>query len=291
MSFEPGLAGVHQDRPLPRRAKNRLSGLVIDFVSMVKAGDNPSARVVLMKRHPDGDQDGADSVDKQDNGDQMERDEALQGAPDAVVAYVEALEDAVLKAEEERDEALDKAKAPPFTPKDGKKDEEDDEDKDEMEKVLKGIEDPVVRAVLLKQQMEIDKAHTEAAEAKAAAQVEKDARTRMVLKTRVEQQMGHLGDVDETVDLLAKVAKGLDADTYGALEKVLTTASNQAELGGLFKEIGNPGFNGAAVDPLSAEATKIQKAEPDLTWAMAMDKAMEQNPQLYYQSIQVGGDS
>lgn len=283
MSFEPSTTGVHQDRPLGRRAKNRLSGLVVDFVSMVKAGDNPDARVVLMKRHSD--EDGADGVDKQDNGDDMPtKEETLQGAPEAVVAYVEELESALIKAESERDEALDKAKKTP--PADSE--DKDDEAEDAMEKVLKGIEDPALRTLLLKQQQDIAKANAEAAEAKAVAQVEKDARTRMVLKTRVEAHMAHLGDVDETVDLLQKVAKGLDADTYAALEKKLQAASNQAELGGLFKEIGVPGFNGAAADPLAARATEIQKAQPELSWAQAYDMAMEQNPALYHQAIQVG---
>lgn len=286
MSFEPSVTGVHQDRPLGgRKAKNRLSGLVVDFVSMVKAGDNPDARVMLMKRHPGV--DGADSVGKQDNGDDVpDKEDAMQGAPAAVVAYVEALESELLKAEEERDAALEKAKTPPPAADD----KDDDDGKDDMEKVLKSVTDPAVRAILKAQGEAVALAKAEAAEAKAAAQIEKDARTRMVLKQRVEGAMGHLGNVDETVDILQKVAKASDTETYTALEKLLTTASQQAELGGLFKELGQPGFNGAAADPLEAEVAKIQKAEPTLTYHQAYDKAMELHPQLYHQAVQVGGD-
>lgn len=285
MSFEPGVEGVHQDRPLGRRAKNRLTGLTVDFVSMVKAGDNPSARMVLLKRRPDGDPNDADGVDKQDNGDDMDRDEALQGAPDAVVAYVESLEDGLLKAEAERDEALDKAKkAPPADADDEGKDGEED-----MEKILKGVADPALRSLLLKQQADVAKANADAAEAKALAQAEKDARSRMILKTRVEQSMGHLGDVDETVDLLQKVAKAVDSDAYGSLEALLTKASNQVTLGEIFKEYGTPGYGSTAADPLEAEAARIQKADPSLSYAQAYDRAMETNPAMYHEAIQVGG--
>lgn len=280
MSFEPGLEGVHRPRG-GRKARNRLHNLSIDFVSLVKAGDNPSARVTLLKARSDSDTDGEGAVDKTDNGDHMPDNDALQGASPSVIAYVEELEQAVIKAEQERDEALAQV--------DGAASSDDGagepQPTDDLEKVLKSA-DPALAAVIRKMQADTQAATERAAQAETIAKQEAAARARMILKHRVTEKMNHLGEADQVTDVLQKAASSMDAETYAAIEQLLIKANNQAHLGGMFTEIGTTGAT-AQADPLMQKAEEIRKADPQLTEAQAIDRAMELYPQLYHQSVAV----
>lgn len=279
MSFEPGLEGVHQPRG-GRKARNRLHNLSIDFVSLVKAGDNPSARVTLLKARPDSETDGEHAVDK--TGDHMPDNDALQGASPAVIAYVEELEQAVIKAEQERDDAQARAEEAQAGPSN---DGGDAKPADELEKVLKSA-DPALAAVIRKMQADTQAATERAAQAETIAKAEASARARMILKHRVTEKMAHLGDADEVTDVLQKAASTMDAETYAKVESLLIKANNQATLGGMFTEIGTTGAM-AKADPFDQKVEEIRKADPKLTEAQAYDRAMELFPQLYHQSVSV----
>lgn len=274
----PSVGDVHQQRPLGgKRPKNRLTDLTVDFVSLVSKGDNPPARVALVKRHPSGNQDNGEGMTEKDN--------ILKDVDPAVVAYVEKLEEAVIKAEKERNDALAAAAA---AESEDKKDDKDD-GSTELEKILKNAQgvSPELVTILKRQQEEVTKANERAAEAERIAKAEAEARAIMLLKSRVSEQMPRLGDVDTTATLLSKVAKGVDADTYTALEKLLVAANNHAAMGAVFTEFGKTG-SGAQLDPLMAKAAEIQKAHPEWTHDKCVDQAMVADPVAYHQSIAVG---
>lgn len=92
---------------------------------------------------------------------------------------------------------------------------------------------------------------------------------------------------DELVPLL-KSLKSVGGDAYAQMIAVLDASVTAVEKSGVFAELGKSG--GAAVSgsdsawtQIEKHAEAIQKAMPTMTWAVAVDKACEQHPDLVHE--------
>lgn len=88
---------------------------------------------------------------------------------------------------------------------------------------------------------------------------------------------------EEIAKLLRAASKGLKAEEYTAIEKLLETANEAIKASPLFVDAGNRG-NGAettAKGQIEAIAKKLREADKDLTPELAISKALEENPELY----------
>ncbi|MBQ3434366.1 MAG: hypothetical protein IJG24_04885 [Selenomonadaceae bacterium] len=87
---------------------------------------------------------------------------------------------------------------------------------------------------------------------------------------------------EDAVQLSATLKKMKAAGVYdeyvGKLDRELVLVEKQ----GTFSEIGKVGASGYASVNIEKIAKQIQKAEPNLTWRQALDKAFVQNPELQY---------
>lgn len=118
--------------------------------------------------------------------------------------------------------------------------------------------------------------------------VERDARLTREFIAKAEKSMSHL---PTTAAELAPILKELSEkapDAYAKLEKVLEGASEKAKTTAqLLKELGRGGQGDGNADTAMAKLTKIaaelKKADPKLTDAAAMTRALSANPALYEQ--------
>ena len=249
------------------KGRFRLSNMALDFVSLVPAGDDPMAQVVIAKAAPN-----TNGSQEATMGDQIAKDDL---APE-VVAYINGLEDEVdlLSKQVETSEG-EVTELRDTLSKMAPKDEQSAE---AISKALLAKADPAVRALIEKQNADL-------AEVRKQAEVEKDKReTAEYISKAAALPMINEG-TDDLAGLLRRAAAALTPEDSESLTKVLKAANAQIAEGNLFKSLGNGGGESTISASVEAKASDIQKAEPGLTRDQAIAKAYEQNPALLAEAM------
>jgi chromosome segregation ATPase len=242
--------------------------MVLDFVSLVPAGDDPLAQVVISKAAPDTITGGTvDPISKDD-------------LDPEVVTYIDGLETEVTdltKSVEDLTAEKDALTTEKTEVEKRLKEAEDNglivKSEDEQRAALIAKADPAVRAL-------IEKAEQSAKEASEIAKAERDARLDREFISKAESMPMLAEDKTEFGTLLRKAHEALGDEDFGKFEQVLKTANEQIAKGNLFSEFGHGGGETTISKSVEAAAAEITKAEPTLTREQAIAKAYEANPAL-----------
>jgi hypothetical protein len=244
----------------------------LDFVSLVPAGDDPAAQVVISKAAPDNNNGG-------DMGNELiSKADLPQDAQD----YIDGLEDAVetltkseqdLQAENETlTKALEEAEAGSTVVK----------SEDEQFEALLSKADPALQVILKRQRDE-----TEA----LRKQAEEDRSARLDTEfVTVAKSLPMLNDnPNDLGGLLRRVHDGVSKEDFDALSTLFTAANAQIAKGNLFDEFGRQsGAETTVSKSVDAAAAELRKAEPSLTIDQAKAKVYETNPDLFAQAMTEG---
>lgn len=274
---------------------NLLKNLAVTRVSLVNRAavrdpDNPTQpqRLLLWKsadHEPGGDmptptEELAAALAKADLTDSVR--EAIQKAQERETALATATTDLAkattdIAALTAKVTDLEKAAKKPMSS------EDDDEDEVDLEK-----EDlsPAVRKMLLKAQASeaLAKAEREelkktAEDAQALAKAERDTRVTREFIAKAETLKSLSQDPQKFGPVLKSVSEKLSKDEADELDRVLKAADEQVRQGLLLKEMGKGGQPAAAPDSAiakaQAKAVELKKADPKLSDAQALEKAME----------------
>ena len=236
--------------------------MAFDFVSLVAAGDDPMAQVVISKAEPLDSQ----SESKQEEpivGDNTIKKEDL--APE-VAEYIEALEEEVTSLAKSLVD-LEAAGS-------------------DIEKSVEGLSyeallekaDPAVKALIEKQQESINKAE-------AIAKTERDARLDREFISKAEALPLVGEDRAALAGLLRRFSEVGTAEDTATLEKMLSTANTQLSKSGLFAEFGRGGAATTISKSVESAADEIRKREPNLTAEQAEAKAYAENPDLFAEAM------
>lgn len=278
----------------PKGAKHRLSDLDLDLISLVPAGDDGMARVVLAKAAPDKnptDGDGrstipaktsheeSDMAPKTDD-DVISKDEL----PPEVVAYIEALEDELDAVSKDDDTPTEPE--PSGAPDEEDEEEEDEEDSTDVEKALAKA-DPAVRAVIEKMQKQSERDRKRIEKAEKAAEAERTERRRRDFVTKAEQLPMISTNKDELGELLRRV-DDLDPKTAEKIETLFKAANEQIRKSNLFTEVGKTGGAISIGESVDKAAKEIMGKDPKLTYEQAVAKAYDENPALYDEEVKEG---
>lgn len=136
--------------------------------------------------------------------------------------------------------------------------------------------DPETRARL-------EKAEARAEKAEQIAKEERDARLEKEFVAKAEELTGSLPTTGADLGPVLKEAnEKLDKASYERLEELLKAANAGIESGELFKEQGAGGAQpaGDAFEEATRKAEEIRKADPKLSDAEALQKALESDPDL-----------
>lgn len=229
---------------------NKLLDLEVNEISVVTEGANPDAHILFFKRKSEEDI----SMSKKETAAEVVKQEELQ------------LE--VAKAEE------------PVI----------DAEKTELQKRVAELE-----AQLAERDAAEKAAVEKAAQEKLAADNAEISAAFERLNKRLEEHIEKAEDAEllkvaskyeilgeDAVQLSATLKKMKAAGVYdeyiGKLDRELALVEKQ----GTFSEIGKVGASGYASVNIEKIAKQIQKAEPNLTWRQALDKAFVENPELQY---------
>lgn len=283
------------------KKKYRLSSMTYDEVSLVPAGDNPTAEVVLMKADPshkytDSDEDVSTL---RPNDDQKESNMAGENGvikksdlPDEVVEYINGLEavveeitkgsvDDVPEGDGSDDDDAYGVGNPNY---DGPDDDEDDDedDEDEVEKSVLAKADPAVRAYIAKMEKATE---SRIAKAERIANEEREARLTREF-TDIAKTMPMINDnPDDLGSLLKELSK--QAPTLAPkVQTLLKAANEQIRTANVFDEIGKRASTSDTSTALGAAAAELRKSDPTLTAEQAEAKALELHPHLYDESLE-----
>lgn len=250
----------------------RLRKLGLDEVSLVPAGDDPEAEVVLSKADPDKTQSSGTGVPTlatiTDKEHPMPAGKINKSDLDPEVAeYIESLEsalDEVADAGNLSDGDLAAALA------------EIDSDEATVEAVLAKA-DPAIKALVSKA--------VEAAEerATAAEEIAKTERNERIKREYIEKAASFSALPIETPrlgEILKAVNEGLSEEDAAEVTRLLT-AGDEA-IGKSFEETGTSHSTSVSKSVDSA-AEEIRKADPSLSYEQAVARAYESNPSLYTQ--------
>jgi len=248
--------------PTPQRpARKFLRGLRVQRVDIVPRGDDPEARIVIAKAHPE-----ADTMDT------LPEHLAPLAELDAdTVAAIGTYVDDLANLAGEQAEALAKAQAEAadLAAQLAKAQEDAEPTPDPLAKA-----DPAVREL-------VEKAQADAAAAIAKAEQVEAERRAEVFKARA-AALPRLFSEGTGGDLLAKAATAL-GDDYDELEQVLVAADERLAKSDLLKEMG--AGQGPAPDSALAEVHKraeaAREADPQLTKADAITSVLKADPDLY----------
>lgn len=250
------------------KGKFRLSDMSLDFVSLVPAGDDPMAQVVIAKADPDT------TIRNPQEGNMGDEKIAKDDLAPEVVAYIDALEsevDDLSKSVEdltaERDE-LAKAAAPTGIVK-----SEEDQRKEMLEKA-----DPAIRALIEKQEKDLE-------EVRKAAEAERNARLDREYISKAETLPMINSDKATLGGLLRRVTESVSKEDAEALETILRAANEQITKSNLFTEVGRGGADTVVSKSVEAKAEELRKADPSLTAEQAQAKVYEMYPDLLQQAL------
>lgn len=267
------------------KGKYRLTGMELDFVSLVAAGDDPLAQVVISKAAaPDDkrtDEGGGsptlstnDLTEENKVGDTINKSDL---APE-VVAYIDGLENEVdtLSSQVEKAETDIAAKDEEITDLRGtlaKSAPKDDEASDEITKSLLAKADPAVRALIEKTQADL-KAASEIAKAEREARLEKEFLSKAEALPMLSE------DKVKMAAVLRAAADSLTPEHAETLNTVLKAANEQIAKSNLFSSFGVGGGESTISKSVTAKVDEIRKGNPALTVEQATVMVYEQNPDL-----------
>lgn len=260
-----------------------VSDLYVRRVSFVKRGavrdpSNPSEpRRRLLWKSEDGEETNGGASAPTNNAPKGE----------TMPATTEELQEALAKAEKERDEALRKAQdAEEALAKSSKKktdntdtDTDGDGDGDGTEAMNKAELPAPVREALEKAEREAEQLRKEAKEAQEIAKAERDQRVTREFIAKAEEYKALSVAPAEFGPLLKAANEKLSESEYAELERVLKSADEQITKGDLFKEAGRGGVprrsgDGDAYQKALSKAQELRKADSSLSEVAAMEKAM-----------------
>lgn len=150
-----------------------------------------------------------------------------------------------------------------------------------LDEVLKGLT-PEARAAVLELKKAAEDAAKRAQEAEKLAKAERDARELAEIRKMVEQELDALPGTkpEEFAPVIKAAREKLTAEEYKAIEDALKAANVALRKSELFVVRGSDGQAGDAMSKLVAKAEELQKADPKLTRAQAIDKASQMYPDL-----------
>lgn len=249
----------------------------LDFVSLVPAGDNPEARVVISK---------AETAETNHNKENQMPEINKTDLPAEVVQYIDNLEAAYEAAESENetlkaDVTKGQARATELETMLSKSVPKDEESAEEITKSLLAKADPAVRALIEKQTADLKRLE-------AVSKAAEDARQEQIYIAKAAEVPNVGEDRKELAGILRRVAEHLSADDAAGLEKILKAANAQIETSDLFKSIGRQ-FESSVDAQIKATAVEILKSEPTLTAEQAQAKAWALNPKLAMQAMEEEG--
>tara|TARA_Y100000310_G_scaffold120296_1_gene119032 strand:- start:2344 stop:3189 length:846 start_codon:yes stop_codon:yes gene_type:complete len=271
-------------------AKNDLTNMTFDEVSLVDVGAHQGANVVLYKRHEE--ENGSSPLSSENEGDTLtsERKESMaervnkstvdeavkeveevdetsdtddSGLDDRIREIVNSMIDEAYK-ESETNDAIEASS------------DDTEEEEPEVEKIMK-MADPEVQTL-------VKSLRAEAEEAKTIAKAERDARLNREFISKAESEMPDLpGSTEDTAELL-KRAYNVDVEFGEALEDVFKASSQAIGESDIFKEYGSDAeADTEAMGKVEGIAKALREADPDLTDEQAFSKALDTNPDLYAQ--------
>jgi hypothetical protein len=296
---EMSIHGAAQKIPVGERngqTVKALFGLGVDEISVVDKGasgnDRVSPKIVIAKRKEKDDDDEQSVVAKLveqfkkflGNGatetgevkNMKTLDEILSAMPEEDRAVVlAAMEQAKKEAAVPQQPAVP-APAPAVQPVAMAADEDEDKKKEEMmkslpEEVRKDFKATIEEVAKLKKDLADRDEREEVAKFRGKAS---------------ELQFLAGNSTEEIAKTLRAANKALSEKEYKAIEKLLKNANEVVKNSPLFKDKGNPGNDLDMSDPESkilAIAKEFRKADPNLTEAQAVSKAIKENQDLYNQ--------
>lgn len=274
--------------------KRLLKNLTIDEISLVDDPANEHARAPIIKMR--GDTDDAHSADDIERLRKALESFTRTGGSPEISAALAAMETDTMDMET-LTKALEKAEASlKVLEKRAEKAEADLKDRDatiekmktEHAEAITKAKTPVDAAAAeaeflkglpesVRKQLADGK---EAAEAVAKMKAERET-DEFITKARDY----NVGDVKEVGGMLYRISKGCTtADDLKTIETVLKAAGEQAKTAALYKAAGVSLPSSVDGDPealLKAKAEEIQKANKGMTFAVAYDQALAENPTIY----------
>jgi len=226
----------------------RLTNLRLKRISIVDDGDNPDANIMLIKRRNTNDNIKKE-LDAMADNDKLTDEQRAEIAAEAV-AKAKAAHDVELQEVQKELDALKLAKAA---------------DASDVEK-------------------RIAKAEADAKETRETLVKIMDSKADADAVAKVKEW----GNIPGVTDDVAAVVKAVRKSAPGMAEKyeaLLDGANKMIGEGSLLKSIGGDGdgSGGTAIAKIQAKANELRAANPDMTDAVAMEKAMELNPDLMKQ--------
>jgi chromosome segregation ATPase len=253
-------------------------------VSLVAAGDDPLAQVVISKAAaPDDKRTEADAGASTLSSTDLTEETAVATinksdlAPE-VVAYIDGLEaevDTLSSQVEKAEQDIETLKAEHEETKGllAKSSPTDDAAQEEITKSLLAKADPAVRALIEKQQADLKRTE-------AIAKAEREARLEREYVAKAEALPMLAEDKAKMAGVLRAAADALTPEQNETLTTVLKAANEQIAKSNLFGTFGVGGGESTISKSVTAKVEDLRKADPSLTVEQATVKVYEQNPDL-----------
>lgn len=257
-----------------RIGKYRLSDMKLDFVSLVPAGDDPMARVVIAKTAP-----ATDDPLEGKMGDKI----AKTDLDPEVVAYIDGLESEVetltkaAEAETEKVTGLE-TKVTSLEDQITKMVPKDADTADAISKAALEKADPAIRAMIEKQAADL-------AEATTIAKAEREARLGQVYLSKAQALPMITEAPADLAGLLRRMADALPEEDVTKMETILKAANAQITASSVFDSFGVGGGDTTVSKSVEAQAEEIRKADPSLSIEQAQAKVYADNPDLFAQAM------
>lgn len=260
----------------------------LDFVSLVAAGDDPLAKVVIAKAAPP-EKRGTQRSDASTlaSTDPTEENMGTINKSDLdpeVVAYIDGLEteNDTLSAQVEKAEgdlAAKDAEIADLKDTLSKSTPKDAESEEEITKSLLAKADPAIRALIEKQQADLKRTE-DIAKAEREARLEKEFISKAEAMPMLSADTGEEDGTKAFAGLLRRAADALSPADNAALEKMLKAANEQIAKGNLFGTFGRDGAETTISKSVKAHVEEIVKANPSITREQAEVMVYEQHPEL-----------
>ena len=229
---------------------NKLTEIQVNEISMVDAGANPEAHILLVKRKQEEtsmakDVKSVEAVNKQEEmTEPVTKNEAVDVEKEELQKRIAELEKALAERDAAEQAALEKAA------------------KDKAAAETEALQETLKRAIARNEEL-----------------VEKMEMNELL---KVASKYEVLGETADDLSKTFKVAKS--AGNYDELIALLDKSLAAVEKAGTFTEVGKSGYGTMASAQTQIEkiAAEIKKAEPNLTDRQALDKAFVQHPELQY---------
>jgi plasmid stabilization system protein ParE len=259
----------------------RLSDMELDFVSLVAAGDDPEARVVIAKADKSTEH-GLPSSTLPINKPPEDHVETINKSDldPEVVAYIEGLESEVddLSGKVEKAEQDLAARDEQITTLTEKVSKSVPNDPDAARKEMLEKADPALRAYLEEQDAKVSKAEE-------IAKAERDARLEREFVSKAEALPMISENKQDLAGLLRRISDALTPEDAEKVEKTLAAANEQIAKGNLFGTMGRGGGETTISKSVEGKAAELRKADPTLTQEQAIAQVYNDDPDLFAQAM------